>query len=392
MTLDELTTPLTTAEVRDSIYAGIAARGVDTTTWKPGAVVRTIIAAVAIVIAAFSRLVALIAAGGFLSLSSGPWLTLVARHVYGVERSEGTFAAGEVLVDNTGGGVFAGDPDDLVFSTSTGDPRTYRNTAAFSIAAFATGVSIPVRAVEIGSGHSAAQNEIDQLETVLLGVGNIRNPSALVGLDPELDPALQERARQKTGVLSPNGPRDAYSFVAQSAKAADGTPIGVTRVKTVADGVGGVDVYCATASGEVTGSAGDPATDLGAVAEAIHTQVEPLAITPTVQSGTPEPIAVTYELWLRDTTGLTDSEIETAIEVALAAYVARVPIGGEVLPGEPGRVYLDKLKAVIGAVFADETVDLNVTVPAADVALVVPETPTLGAVTPTVHQVSGGSS
>ena len=58
--LAELTTPLTADEVEAALYAALAARGAKTTAWKPGAVVRTIIAGVAIVLAAFSSLVAAI--------------------------------------------------------------------------------------------------------------------------------------------------------------------------------------------------------------------------------------------------------------------------------------------------------------------------------------------
>ena len=97
----------------------IAATGTKTTNWKPGAVVRTIVAVLAFVLAAFSVLTSLLAKSGFLELSSGAWLTLVARYVYGVERDTGSFATGFVTLDNAGGGVYSGDPDDLLFTNPT---------------------------------------------------------------------------------------------------------------------------------------------------------------------------------------------------------------------------------------------------------------------------------
>src|SRR5690606_22967724 len=134
-TLEELTTPLTREEIEEAIYSTLAAKGVRTTSWKSGGVARTIITGTSIVLSAFSRLQALIAKGGFLDIAEDEWLTLVARHVYGVERIEGTFASGEVTLTNTGGGVFAGDAGDLVFSCSSGpaEGKTYRNTAAYSL-------------------------------------------------------------------------------------------------------------------------------------------------------------------------------------------------------------------------------------------------------------------
>jgi uncharacterized phage protein gp47/JayE len=386
--IETLTTPLTRTQVQESIYSAMAALGVTTTTWKPGAVVRAIVTGVSIVIAAFSQLIALLARSAFLEFSTGDWLTLVALHVYDVTRNPGTFATGSVVLDNTGGGIHSGDPGDLVVRTEDG--RTYRNTAAFAVAAFETGVVVPIQAVELGSASTAAPNAITEFETPLIGV-TVTNPAAVVGSDPESDPALRSRCRERTGPLSPNGPRDAYSFVARSATRADGSAIGVTRVRPVPDGIGGVDVYLATATGGVTGDAEDPETDLGAIADAIHRLVEPIAVTPRVQSADSEPIPVTYTLWLKDDTGLTSAEIEEAIEDRLVTFMATQPIGGNKLPGEStGRVYVAAIKSLIGCVFESSTLNVDVTAPAADVDLDPNEAPVLGTVTATIHQVPGG--
>lgn len=390
MTLAELTTPLTVDEVKASIYAAIEAKGTLTASWKPGATARTIVAAVSIVIAAFSRLVSLIAASGFLALAEGDWLTLVALHVYGVERDLGSFATGEVRLNNTGGGVYSGDPGDLVLkNTSTG--KTYRNTAAFSIGALEANVFVPIQAIEIGTDSNAGPGDIDDFETLLLGVV-VTNLAPVLGTDVEEDDALKARCSAKTGTLSPNGPRDAYHYVALSAKrAADGTSIGVTRVLTVPDGVGGVDVYVATATGAIAGDAGDPDTDLGAVAEAIHTQVEPLAITPVVQSAVAELIDVTYELWVRNTSSLSDAEIEVRVGLKLSEYLATSPIGGFLLEGEAAaRIYVSALEAVIASALPGREVRVEVTVPAADVVIAATEAPVLGDVAAEIHQVSTG--
>ena len=131
-TLETLTTPLTVAEIKTAIYDTMAANGVDTTGWKPGAVVRTMVAGVAIILAAFSALIALLARSGFLSLSEGEWLTLVARYVYDTERITATFATGTVTIDNASGNIYAIDPGDLILlNTATG--ATYRNTALVNI-------------------------------------------------------------------------------------------------------------------------------------------------------------------------------------------------------------------------------------------------------------------
>lgn len=389
-TLAELTTPLTVTEARDAIYAALAAQGVTATTWKPGGTARTIVAGLAVVLSAFSRLTALIASGGFLELAEGDWLTLVALHVYGVERSLGTFATGEVTLTNGGGGVFAGAPGDLVFRHSSSG-KTYRSTEAYSLGASPATTTVAVEAVELGSASTAVGGTITEFVTPLLGV-TVSNASALIGTDAESDEALRIRCREKTGTLSPNGPRDAYSFVAKSAVSSEGIAIGVTRVLSVPDGVGGIDVYVADEDGTVTGDAEDPDTDLGAVADAIHRLAEPLGITPRVQSADALAVDVTYELWIRDTSGYTDAEVAALVEARLLAFLRSQPIGGEVIPAEVGRVYHDALEAVIGATLEAHLIDVVVTTPAADVDVAETEAPVLGTVTPMVHQIAGGTS
>lgn len=375
MTIDELTTPMTVDEAKTAIYTAMATKGVKTTSWKTGAVVRTIVACVALVLAAFSRLQALIAAGGFLATAEGQWLTLVAHYVYGVTRSTGSFASGVVTFDNAGGGVYSGAAGDLVVRSGATD-KTYRNTAAYSIGALATGVDVAFEAVELGSDSTAPAATIDELVTTLSGV-TCTNVAALVGTDEETDVELRTRCAAKLGTLSPDGPADAYSYVARSTLRADGTPIGVTRVKTTPDGLGGVGVIVATGSGGVTGTEGDPATDLGAIAAAIWEQVEPLAVTATVASATAYPIAVTYELWVRASGGLTAGQIGEEVEAALTAYLAAVPIGGD-----GGFVRLSALEAVVGSVRPDTT-RVTLTLPGGDTALLVASAPVAGTVTAT---------
>lgn len=389
-TLADLTTPLSVSEARAAIYAAVAARGTDTTAWLAGGTARTIIAGLSIVLAAFSNLTALIARSGFLELSEGDWLTLVALHVYGVTRDPGSFATGYVTLDNGGGGVFAGDPGDLILlNTTTG--KTYRNSEAYSLGALETGVVVAVEAVELGSPSNALAGQIDDFVTPLLGV-TVSNAASVVGSDEESDEALRIRCREKTGALSPNGPRDAYAFVAKSAVDSTGASIGVTRVRTVPDGVGGIDVYVADADGTITGDAEDPLTDLGAVADAIHTLAEPLAITPTVQSATALPIDVTYTYWVKDSSGYTDAEIQALVAAKLLAFIVGQPIGGVVVAPAGGRVYVDALEAVIGSTLPAHLVDVAVTTPAADVDVDIDEAPVLGTVTPTIVQVPGGDA
>lgn len=386
ISLDDLTTPLTRDEAKASIYDVLSTVGVDTTTWKPGAVVRTMIAAVAIILAALSQLIALTTKSGFLDFAENDWLTLGARYVYGVERIEATFGEGEVTLTNTGGGVFVMAVDDLVVANPT-TGKTYRNSSAFTLNALAT-LTTAIVATEAGASSTSTGNTITSLETTMLGV-TVTNANSVVGLDAESDPNLRARCREKLGALSPNGPWDAYSYAAKNAVRSDGTAIGVTRVRVIKDGYGNVDVYCATSSGGVTGTADDDTTDLGAIDAAIQLGAAPIAVTATAHTAVAVVQGVTYEVWMYNTSGLSSAQIQALISAKLAAYAAIVPVGGNVIDNDPGKVFVDTLESEIRFVRPLEIFKVVVTSPAADIELAGSEVWQLGtAVCTAIHQIA----
>lgn len=397
-TLADLVTPLTSDEVKQDIYDGIAALGISTTDWKPGAPTRTIIAIFAIIIAACTQLVALIAAGGFLSSSRGPWLEVLARENYAVEKGVGTFATGSIEATNASGFAYAGGAGDLVVRNPTTN-KTYVSTGSWAIAPLAVGVSIPVRATEIGSASTSSPTTVTALVTALAGV-TITNATAIVGSDPPTDPQLRQECLDKTASLSPNGAPGAYRFVATTAKRiADQSAIGVTRVRLIPDGVFGIDAYYATAQGTLAGTVGDTSSDLGRVDDLEQTQTVPEGITLRSHSATAHVIAITWQLWIRNTSGLTDAQIKAVVDAALTDYLANVPIAGETLGGPaPGKVYLSALEGVIGRAVDvaignnGPTLAIRVTIsaPGADVVISATEAPVLGVSTGTVTQISEG--
>jgi len=386
MNLADLTTARTEAEAKQAIYDVLATLGLPTTSWKPGAWIRTIVAVFAKSYAGLTELTASIAAGGFLSLAKGDWLTLVAQYVYGVERDPGSFATGNLQFTNSAGGIFSGGPGDLVaVNPSTG--KAYRNTAAFAIGSLATNVLVAFQAVELGSASTSTAGTITTLGTPLPGV-SITNTAALVGLDVERDVDLVVRCSEKLGMLSANGARDAYAYLARSTKI-NGISVGVTRVKTIPDGVGGVDVYVADKTGTFTGTIGDPTTPLGAVDEAIQSQCAPLAITARTHAATPHVIHITYELWVRRTS-LSNAQIIANVSKQLTDWLATAPIGGFDV-GAGGKIFLGGIRTVIGATELVDVIDVAVTVPAADVSIGATEAPVLGTPTVTaIHQVDVG--
>lgn len=390
-TIDELITPITAADFQQSHYDALATVGTTTTTWKPGSVVRTIIAVVCVCLGALSTLVSNIARSGFLALSNGLWARLHARYTYSVEADDANFAAGLVLVSNALGGVYDYAPDELEVSSSLTN-KSYRNTAAAHIGAGALNVSIPFQAVEAGSASSALVGEIDNIVTSAPGL-SCSNPGVLVGRDDESDDLLKIRCSEKLGAFSPNGPPDAYAVAARGATRANGTNLGINRIKTQPTGRCGINVYAATPSGGIVGTVGDLSTDLGALDEAVQTQAAPLGITANVFGATDKLIDVTASVWCYNTTGLTEAQIKAAITAALEQYMSSpltAPIGGN-SAGSHGYIFAEDISAAIMRATASGVpirAFRAVVTPAAATPIAVSEVPKLGTVTLTVTRQS----
>jgi uncharacterized phage protein gp47/JayE len=262
--------------------------------------------------------------------------------------------------------------------TNPATGRSYRNTAGFTLNAL-TSITVPIAAVEVGSASNAGAGTITELATLLLGVTS-SNAIAVVGLDEESDAALRSRCSEKLGALSPFGPWDAYASAARNARRADGSTLGITRFRILKDGYGNVTTYLATASGPV------PSPDLDIADEAIQQYAAPVAVTAIVLSATSHPIAVTYETWMYNTSGKTVAQVQALIATRLGTFFSGQPIGGHVIDGDPGLVFVEAIRAVIHATLP-EIFHVEVTAPAGDVTLTVDEVPTYAAPVCTgIHQ------
>lgn len=379
-TLDELTTPLTVAEIKASIYSTIAATGTDHTSWKTGAVIRVLITGVSIILAALSQLVASIARSGFLDLADDSWVSLVVRYVYGITRESATFATGYFTLTNTAGGVFELDPDDMLVTNEFG--ISYRNRDAISLAALETLEDQVFVCVVAGSDGSMPADTTLTVESPSMTGVNVTNPAAFVGLDQETRAAAVTRARAQLAARSPNGPYDAYYVAARQAVRTDGTSVGITRVSPpLADGEGGLTVYVATAAGAVTGDVNDPETDLGAVSLAVQRQAVPLGVTADVLSASTLAINVVAELWLTDDGSIVDAEVEGSAQDLLETDLAAEPIGGT-----DSLVYHSTLE---GLLFRSDprAFRISLTTPAANTAVAEDEAPALGTLDLTINKV-----
>lgn len=364
--LDEVAKPITRDEANSFLLQALSMLGISTTAWGPGDVVKEQMVSASAMFAALSEFQADIVQALFVdSAPAGPWLNIVARYVYGVDPIQATFATGDVVLTNTGGGLFDVATGDLVVRNSiTG--KAYRNVAAFSLGSNEV-ATVAVMAQEAGAASNANAGAITSFVTTLNRV-TVTNPTALIGVDDEAPAALRARCKEKLGALSPLGPWDAYSYAARNAKLSTGETAGITRTRVTRDGYGNVFVTVATASGEVAGSVDDLATPLGAVDDSIQHRAAPLAVTAHTLSATPVAVTVAYHAYLYNTTGRSADQVKQAVAAALATYFTTLPIGGTRVGDADGAIYVEGIRAVIHNALP-EIYYVQLSQPAADVVL-----------------------
>lgn len=369
----------TKAQIYDLALRVATSVGVDVSTWQAGDPTRSLYHVESESLSALETMVVGFIRSGFLDYAEGDWLKVHAKQVFNVDVPDATFASTTVVLTNTGGGVYDIDANDLTFRNSSTD-KTYHNTTGGTLTS-GPGTTLPLTVVadEAGSESSAGAGEIDEMVTTLLGV-TCANASAAVGVDEQSKATTVLQCRDKLGSLSPNGPKDAYSYVARNAELT-GTDV-VTRARVYPDSdTGDVNVYIAGASGAVDGAA------VTLVEAAVAQWATPLCITPTVQSASSVVVPVTYELWVYKSCNKTSVEVAADVEAALEQMFAVRPIGGDIIPpATTGSLYQSFIQSTIKSTFT-EAFRVSVTAPAGDTALGVGEIPALGTVTPTVHLV-----
>lgn len=388
LTITQLTTVLTREQVKAKMYALAAALGLPTTSWVSGAPTRVLIAIISEIYGAFlAPLLVLLAKSGFLDDAEDSWLTLLARLVYGVTRRDATNASGTLTVTNASGGIYSFDPGEF-FAQNSATGATYTNTESFTLNGVGS-VDVSMQAEQAGSAGSAAAAAIDTLVTVLLSV-TCSNAAAFVGIDGETDPELRDRCRAKLGALSPNGPADAYRYIALTQEYNGGANIN-RAVVLPSSGNSTVSLIVAGPDGAPSGG------DVTKVQTAIDSYATPDTVTATAFAATNQDLSYTVTAIVSTDAKLTDSDWQGAIKVALVEWVRSLPIGGLRLADPPalGKVpwrsvvgVVERLQLTEGGPFyvkhATLSVETDLTLPLVNVARLA-----IGDVTVNVTQVSG---
>jgi hypothetical protein len=279
--ISQVFAPALAADWLTALLSAASTVGLDTTSWQSGGAERTELVVTSQSLSQEDGIASTWAQGGFLDYAAtgtvtytaangqqttvpvtpagGPGLLdVLASSVYNVTRVPATFASGTLAITNASAssyGPFAAG----TFHVANGTNKaTYTNQSSLTIAPNATTNAVIV-ADAIGTAGSSPTGQITTLVTSLVGV-TITNALALNGQAVETNVALANRCRLKLAAQSPNGPKNAYAFVALSATQA---PYNATLTQAitrqlvtlnVANGV--VTVTVANGSGPVTGIVG----------------------------------------------------------------------------------------------------------------------------------------
>lgn len=378
--LTDLIRALSVDEVKTSMLSALESLGFPIASWAKGAVIRTIVAAFSATLAPFTTIQVEVAKSGFLDWAEGDWLSLLAEQVYSVTRNSAEFAVGAVTLDNAGGGLFTFAVGAARFYNPT-TGKVYRNTEAFTLDPLETGLEVAIEAIEIGSASTSEAGAIDSCETTMLGV-TISNASVVVGYDEETDADLRDRCRLSIAAVSPNGPADAYDYVAKSSELNGG--VTVTRTNGVFDSdLGLLTLYIAGPAGAIGGP------DVALVQDAIDRLCVPTGFDCTLVSATAVPVAVTATLFFYTSAGADLVEAETKAEDAITAYLQTVRVGGELFLPTVGMLSRLNIAAAIRAA-VPEAFGVTIAAPATDLTVLnEDEVVTAGTLTITCTQVDG---
>ena len=369
MSLEDLFASVSPEKALEVLLQILETVGVKARSWRRGGTFRTILAGVTRQYSDLTVLSADAIKGRFLDEATGGWLTRLAKLGYGVDRKPATFAQGYVTLTNSSGNEYTEGPDQVVFRHAvTG--KAYVNAEPISLIGPST-QTVLVRAVEIGSGSNAAPGTVEVLETQLTGV-SVTNVAAVIGSDAETDEELRQACRDKLGILSVRGPRNAYRYAIRIATRNDGSPVDVNKSRiSPSSSTGVVHIICRSPSGA-------PAPeDLQAVRAAAEAVARPDSVTGIVSAAQEVPLTRNLVVWARRRDGIDAAGIKALVEAKLIEAMRDYEIGGIAKDPDPtGFLYADYIAGVVHSAHPS-IFDVDGT--GADLALEVDEIPILTA-------------
>ncbi len=337
------------------ILSTLSGAGLPVTAWQEGGVARSLVKADATALADLYASVVLVAKGGFLSESSGAWLTLLAKSRFDLDRLPATFAAGQmVLAAAAGTGPYTIAPGGLLITDGTVRWRS-TNTLNVSVPSGGT-AAINVRAESPGTAYNVGVGATLSIVSPAYAGLTVTNPviagtstwQTVSGQPEETDDELRLRCLARWSSLGRGASIDSYVYLALNCP--DAPSIRKARV-VPGTGDGKVGVYISHAGGPATGG------EVSAVQAWLNTQ-KPVTDDVSVYAASVTTVVVTGTVRVRNSTYNTSDNRNKARD-AVGAYFETLEMGDGV---DLGGIY-----AALRS--ADGVVDVDISAPAGDVSI-----------------------
>lgn len=363
LSLKQLLAPPTEAEALATIISVLQQAGFQATSWDSGSIQLTTLSLFSRAWSLIANTIADIAAGGFTTLATGDFLTLLARYIYNIERNAAQATLGKILLSSTAGGTTTFSAGDITVSTSpSGTPGavTFTCTAGGSILSGGS-LSVAFAANVAGAAANIAPNSTLYLWTPIPGITATNPPIAgsstwitTPGADQENDTRLTLRCQGRWERLTYGNTEGAYKGWALEALPE------LQRVDVISSvGNGTVILACATSLGGITAA---QATTIADYINGVSDGKGRRPINDIVSAQAPSVLttpAINYTAYVTpDALGTAAAQITAA----LINYIGTVPIGGtQLVGGGSGVVLLYGLVKATTGITGVVSVDLGIT-------------------------------
>jgi Baseplate J-like protein len=275
LSISQILSPITGAQMRSTAVAALQSLGLQPQNWAPGGIASSLLTALCNIVGyvpgttfGLSLSLANAIAQQWNPTATGAGLRLLSQYFYGFTAPTGTFASGQLVLTNTGGGIYTYGAGQAVFASTVANAQgiypTYTNVSGFTLGAGAT-LTIQIQCAFLGAGGNSPPGFVTQLVTSMAGV-TANNPNAITGTDPPTDDALRQMNLNSLSVGSVYGPRSAYAYaIATATNIVTGAPVNINRATFPKPGhINFVIIYVTSPSGIV-----DP-NDLAGIAQCIE--------------------------------------------------------------------------------------------------------------------------
>lgn len=358
LSLNDLLTPETEAELFERLITMLAASDFPITAWQEGGAALTLIEKEALLYAEMGAVVKQIAEGGYVDTANGPWLDLLVESFFQVARIGAVATEGVLVLTDAGAG-----PHVIVAGQLTARYGLLRftNTNGGTLEANGT-LALAWRAAATGAGYNAVPTSaVLELGTSLPGVTVTAAPIGVtgswitqVGADAEPDAVYRKRAKARWPKLGRGG--GTYEcFDAWAREASVEVRKVLVAEHTPAEGK--ITVYVYGTSGPVSPGAKTTVFNYLNLPER-----RPLCVTVLVADVATSTVAINGVITCKS--ALSADVVARAV-AALSAYEAELGISQDVILAE----IVERIMALDGVVDVALTAPLaNVDVPTGSVA------------------------